>query len=106
MNWFVLFVAGLLEVVWAVGLKQTEGFTKLVPSLITLAAMIASFYLLSIALRTLPIGTAYAVWVGIGAVGTAIAGVILFNEPATPLKLLSLLLVVGGIVGLKLASAG
>lgn len=106
MNWFVLFVAALLEVVWAIGLKQTEGFTRLVPSLITLAAMGVSFYLLSIALRTLPIGTAYAVWVGIGAVGTAIACVILFQEPATPLKLISLLLVIAGIVRLKLASAG
>ena len=106
MNWFLLFVAGLLEVVWAIGLKHTQGFTKLGPSIVTLIAMIASFYLLSVALRTLPIGTAYAVWVGIGAVGTAIAGVILFQEPATPLKLVSLLLVVAGIVGLKLASTG
>lgn len=105
MNWLLLFVAGLLEVVWAIGLKHTEGFTRLTPSLITLAAMAASFYLLSLALRTLPLGTAYAVWVGIGAVGAAVAGIILFQETATPLKLISLVLVVSGIIGLKLASA-
>lgn len=105
MNWFVLVVAGLFEVVWAVGLKHTEGFTKLWPSVITLLAMGISFYLLSTALRTLPIGTAYAVWVGIGAVGTAIAGIVLLNEPATFLKVMSLCLVVGGIIGLKLSSS-
>ncbi|QIK80666.1 quaternary ammonium compound efflux SMR transporter SugE [Lysobacter sp. HDW10] len=105
MNWFVLVVAGLFEVVWAVGLKHTEGFTKLWPSVMTLLAMGISFYLLSTALRTLPIGTAYAVWVGIGAVGTAIAGIVLFNEPATFLKVMSLCLVVGGIIGLKLSSS-
>ena len=104
MNWIVLVIAGLFEVVWAIGLKHTEGFTKLWPSVITLIAMGVSFYLLSTALRTLPIGTAYAVWVGIGAVGTAIAGIVLFNEPATFLKVMSLCLVVGGIVGLKLSS--
>lgn len=104
MNWIALVVAGLFEVVWAVGLKHTEGFTKLWPSVITLIAMGISFYLLSTALRTLPIGTAYAVWVGIGAVGTAIAGIVLFNEPATLLKVMSLCLVVGGIVGLKISS--
>lgn len=105
MNWFVLVVAGLFEVVWAVGLKHTEGFTKLWPSVITLLAMGISFYLLSTVLRTLPIGTAYAVWVGIGAVGTAIAGIVLLNEPATFLKVMSLCLVVGGIIGLKLSSS-
>jgi quaternary ammonium compound-resistance protein SugE len=105
MNWFVLVVAGLFEVVWAVGLKHTEGFTKLWPSVMTLLAMGISFYLLSTALRTLPIGTAYAVWVGIGAVGTAIAGIVLLNEPATFLKVMSLCLVVGGIIGLKLSSS-
>lgn len=105
MNWFWLVVAGLFEVVWAIGLKYTQGFTKLTPSLITLMAMGVSVYLLSVALRTLPLGTAYAVWVGIGAVGTAVTGMLLFSEPATPLKLISLLLVVAGIVGLKLASA-
>ena len=105
MNWGWLILAGLLEVVWAVGLKYTEGFTKLAPSVITLVAMALSFYLLSLALRTLPLGTAYAVWVGIGAVGTALAEILVLNEPATTLKLLSLLMVIVGIIGLKLASA-
>lgn len=105
MNWFWLVLAGLFEVVWAIGLKHTQGFTRLTPSLVTVAAMGVSFYFLSAALRTLPIGTAYAVWVGIGAVGTAVAGIFLFNEAATPLKLVSLVLVVAGIVGLKLSSA-
>jgi quaternary ammonium compound-resistance protein SugE len=104
MNWLILFLAGLFEVVWAVGLKYTEGFTKLTPSLVTLAAMGASFYLLSVALRTLPLGAAYAVWVGIGALGTAIAGIMLFHEAVTPLKLVSLMLVIAGIVGLKLSN--
>ncbi|HQU61812.1 MAG: quaternary ammonium compound efflux SMR transporter SugE [Nitrosomonas sp.] len=104
MSWLILFLAGLFEVVWAVGLKYTEGFTKLTPSLVTLAAMGASFYLLSVALRTLPLGAAYAVWVGIGALGTAIAGIMLFHEAVTPLKLVSLLLVIAGIVGLKLSN--
>jgi len=105
MTWLILIVAGLLEVVWAITLKQTEGFTRLVPSLVTIVTMAASFYLLSVALRTLPLGTAYAVWVGIGAIGTAIAGILLFDEAVTPLKLVSLVLVVAGIVGLKLTSA-
>jgi quaternary ammonium compound-resistance protein SugE len=105
MSWLILLLAGLFEVVWAVGLKYTEGFTKLTPSLVTLAAMSVSFYLLSVALRTLPLGAAYAVWVGIGALGTAIAGIVLFHEAVTPLKLVSLLLVVAGIVGLKLSNA-
>lgn len=105
MSWFYLILAGLLEVVWAVGLKSTEGFTRLGPSLLTLGAMAASFYLLSLAMRTLPLGTAYGVWVGIGAVGAAIAGMVLFKEPATMLRVVSLVLVVAGIVGLKLSSA-
>jgi quaternary ammonium compound-resistance protein SugE len=105
MNWLILISAGLLEVVWAITLKQTVGFTRLVPSLVTLGTMAASFYLLSIAMRTLPLGTAYAVWVGIGAIGTAIAGIVLFEEAVTPLKLVSLVLVVAGIVGLRLTSA-
>lgn len=105
MNWLLLVIAGLLEIAWAIGLKYTEGFTKLTPSLLTLAAMGASFYLLSIALRTLPLGTAYAVWVGIGAVGTAIMGILIFNETATPLKLVSIVLVAAGIAGLKISSA-
>lgn len=102
MNWLYLVGAGLLEVVWAIGLKHTEGFSRLWPSVITDAAMIASFYFLSLALRSLPLGTAYGVWVGIGAVGTAIAGIILFNESVSVMKLVSLGLVVAGIAGLKL----
>jgi quaternary ammonium compound-resistance protein SugE len=102
MNWLYLVGAGLLEVVWAIGLKHTEGFSRLWPSVITVAAMIASFYFLSLALRSLPLGTAYGVWVGIGAVGTAIAGIILFNESVSVMKLVSLGLVVAGIAGLKL----
>lgn len=105
MSWLLLVLAGLFEVVWAVGLKHTDGFTRLGPSLFTLAAMAASIFLLSAALRTLPLGTGYAVWVGIGAVGTAIAGIVLFHEAVTALKLFSLLLVLAGIVGLKLASS-
>ncbi len=103
MNWSILFLAGLLECAWAIGLRHSAGFTRPLPSLLTLLAMAISFYLLSLALRTLPLGTAYAVWVGIGAVGTAIAGMLLFDEPVSPLKLASLLLVVVGIAGLKLA---
>lgn len=106
MNWFILVIAGALEVVWAIGLKQSAGFTKLTPTLITLAAMGVSFYLLSMAMRTIPLGAAYAVWVGIGAIGAAIAGIFLFDEAVTPLKLASLTLVIAGIVGLKIASAG
>ena len=104
MNWMLLVIAGLLEVGWAVGLKYTEGFSRLWPSVFTALAMVASFWLLSLALRSLPLGTAYGVWVGIGAVGTALAGMLLFHEPATPLKLASLVLVVAGIAGLKLAT--
>lgn len=104
MNWFWLVVAGLFEVAWATGLKYTESFTRLTPSLLTLAAMGVSFYLLSISLRTLPLGTAYAVWVGIGAIGTAIVGILIFNETVTPLKLASIALVAIGIAGLKLSS--
>lgn len=106
MNWFILLVAGLFEVVWAVGLKYTEGFTRPLPSLITLVAMGLSFYLLSMALRQLPLGTAYAVWVGVGAVGTAAVGILWLGESVTPLKLISLGLVVAGIIGLKLAATG
>jgi len=104
MNWLILFFAGLLEIVWAVGLKFTDGFTRPVPSLVTLLAMVGSFYLLSLAMRSLPLSTAYAVWVGIGAVGAVIAGVVLFQESVTTLKVVSLLLVITGIVGLKVAS--
>ncbi|NLB59053.1 MAG: quaternary ammonium compound efflux SMR transporter SugE [Gammaproteobacteria bacterium] len=104
MSWTILFLAGLFEVAWAVGLKYTEGFTRLWPSVGTVAAMAVSFYLLAVAMRSLPLGTAYAVWVGVGAVGTAILGIVLFNEPANAGRLLSLGLILAGIIGLKLAS--
>ncbi|UGY13887.1 quaternary ammonium compound efflux SMR transporter SugE [Bradyrhizobium septentrionale] len=102
MAWAILFTAGLLEIGWAIGLKYTEGFSRLVPSALTLAAMAGSVILLGIALKTLPIGTAYAVWTGIGAVGTAALGIILLGEPATAMRLASIALIVSGIVGLKL----
>lgn len=101
MNWVVLFVAGLLEVVWAVGLKFTEGFTRFWPSAITIGAMVASVYLLATAVRTLPVGTAYAIWTGIGAVGVAIVGMIALNEPRSAIRIACILLIVLGIVGLK-----
>jgi quaternary ammonium compound-resistance protein SugE len=102
--WAFLFAAGLLEIGWAIGLKYTEGFTRPVPSVLTLAAMAASILLLGLALRSLPIGTAYAVWTGIGAVGTALLGIWLFDEPATAARLASIGLIVSGIVGLKLVT--
>jgi quaternary ammonium compound-resistance protein SugE len=105
MSWLLLFVAGLLEVVWAIGLKYTEGFTRLWPSVGTGAAMVASVVLLGLAMRTLPVGTAYAVWTGIGAVGTVILGIVLFAEPATAARLGCVALIVAGIAGLKLTSA-
>lgn len=104
MAWFYLLVAGLLEVGWAVGLKYTEGFTRLWPSVLTLTAMTFSIVFLGLALKTLPIGTAYAIWTGIGAVGTATLGIYLFAEPATALRLACIGLIVSGIFGLKLAS--
>lgn len=103
MAWIYLVIAGLLEIVWAVGLKYTEGWTKLVPSLITLVALVASFVLLAQAMRTLPVGTAYAIWTGIGAAGAALIGMAVLGEPATPARLGALSLIVLGIVGLKLA---
>ncbi len=105
MAWILLFVAGLLEVCWAIGLKYTEGFTRLWPSVFTLAAMAGSVVLLGLAMKSLPVGTSYAVWVGVGAVGTAILGMVLFGEPASVGRLVSLGLIVAGIVGLKLAHA-
>ena len=102
MAWAFLFAAGLLEVVWAVGLKYTDGFTRLVPSAVTAAAMIGSVYFLALAVRTIPIGTGYAVWTGIGAVGVAILGMVLFDEPKTLLRIGSIGLIVLGIAGLKL----
>lgn len=104
MAWLILFLAGLLEIVWAIGLKYTAGFTKPWPSVITLAAMIASFVLLGQALRTLPLGIAYSVWVGIGVVGTVIFGAWLFGESLSVLKVASILLILLGIIGLKLTS--
>lgn len=103
MAWVYLFVAGLFEIGWAIGLKYTEGFTRLWPSLWTAGSMVVSVILLGIALKTLPVGTGYAVWTGIGAVGTAILGIVLFSEPATALRIASIALIVAGIVGLKLA---
>jgi quaternary ammonium compound-resistance protein SugE len=102
--WFFLVVAGLLEICWAIGLKYTEGFTRLWPSALTLAAMASSVVLLGIAMKSLPVGTSYAIWVGVGAVGTAILGIVLFGEPANAGRLVSLGLIVAGIVGLKLAT--
>jgi quaternary ammonium compound-resistance protein SugE len=104
MNWILLLVAGLFEIGWAIGLKYTEGFTRLWPSVWTAGAMVVSLVLLGIALKTIPVGTGYAVWTGVGAAGTAILGIILFAEPATALRLGSIALIVAGIVGLKLVS--
>jgi quaternary ammonium compound-resistance protein SugE len=104
MNWLLLITAGIFEIVWAIGIKYTEGFSRLWPSVATLAAMLVSVVLLGIAMKSLPVGTAYAVWVGVGAVGTAIFGIILFGESASAMRLLSLGLIVVGIVGLKLAT--
>ena len=104
MVWIVLVAAGLFEIVWAVGLKYTEGFTRLWPTAGTLLAMAVSFGLLSHALKTLPVGTAYAVWTGIGAFGTALIGILIFGEPATAMRLVFLALLIGSIIGLKLVS--
>lgn len=104
MPWTLLLIAGLLEVGWAIGLKYTEGFTRLVPSVLTLAAMGGSFFLLAVAMKSLPVGTSYAVWVGVGAVGTAVLGMVLLGEPASAGRLVSLALIIAGIVGLKLSS--
>lgn len=104
MNWFILVVAGLFEIGWAIGLKYTEGFTRLWPTVGTVLSMLISIGLLGVAMKSLPVGTAYAVWVGVGAVGTAVLGIFLLGESANPLRLLSLGLIVAGIVGLKLAT--
>lgn len=102
MTWFILFIAGLFEVGWAIGLKYTEGFTRPLPTALTLASMVISVALLGIALKTLPVGTGYAVWTGIGTVGTAILGMILFGDPATALRIACIGLILAGIIGLKL----
>jgi quaternary ammonium compound-resistance protein SugE len=104
--WIMLGLAGLFEIVWAIGLKYAEGFTRLVPSAITIVAMVISMYLLALAARSLPIGTAYAVWTGIGAVGAALLGMMLFAESASFMRLACIALIVAGIVGLKLSSPG
>ena len=104
MAWLYLLIAGLFEVAWAIGLKYTDGFTRLMPSIWTVGSMAVSFLFLSLALKTLPVGTAYAVWTGIGAVGVAILGIVLFAEPANALRLGCIGMIVGGIVGLKLVS--
>ncbi len=104
MAWTMLALAGLFEVGWAIGLKYTDGFTRLIPSVLTVASMIVSIALLGAALKSLPIGTAYAVWTGIGAVGTAALGIYLFGEPATAGRLISIGLIVAGIAGLKLVT--
>ena len=104
MQWFFLVIAGLLEGVWAVGLKYTEGFTRTVPSMITIGAMLGSIGLLGLAMKQIPVGAAYGIWVGIGAVGAAVLGMVLFAESASPLKFVSLALIVAGIVGLKVSA--
>jgi len=104
MTWVVLFVAGLFEIGWAIGLKYTEGFTRFWPSVGTVVSMVLSVVLLGLAMRSLPVGTAYAVWTGIGAVGTVLLGIVLFNEPATAARILCVSLIVGGIIGLKMTS--
>ena len=102
MHWIYLFIAGLFEISWAVGLKFTHGFTQAIPSIITVLCMIASFYFLALALKNLPLGTAYAIWTGIGTIGTVILGIVLFKEPATVMKLMCIALIVCGISGLKI----
>lgn len=104
MAWLILFLAGLLEIAWAVGLKYTEGFTRLWPSVFTVLAMIASFFLLAQALRSIPVGTGYAVWTGIGVIGTTLFGLFLFREPATAGRMVCIALIVAGIIGLRFFS--
>jgi quaternary ammonium compound-resistance protein SugE len=106
MAWLILVLAGLFEVGWAVGLKYSAGFTRIWPSVGTLVAMALSLWLLSIAMKTLPLGTSYAVWVGVGAAGTVILGILLLGEPANPVRLISVGLILAGIIGLRLASPG
>lgn len=104
MAWTYLFFAGLFEIGWAIGLKYTDGFSKPMPTLLTVLSMVVSLWLLGLALKTLPVGTAYAVWTGIGTVGTALLGIMLLGEPATALRLACIGLIVSGIVGLKLVA--
>ena len=102
MEWIHLFIAGIFEISWAIGLKYSHGFTQIRPSVITVICMILSFYFLALALKNLPLGTAYAVWTGIGTLGTVILGIVLFKEPATAMRLFCILLIMSGITGLKL----
>lgn len=104
MDWIILILAGLFETGWAIGLKYTDGFTRLWPTVWTGIAMVISLWLLGVALKTLPVGTAYSVWVGVGAVGTVILGIALLEEPANAARLISVALIIGGIIGLKLAT--
>ena len=104
MDWIILFIAGLFETAWAIGLKYTDGFTRLWPSVGTLAAMVISVVLLGYAMKSLPVGTAYAVWTGIGAVGTVILGIVLFSEPVNVGRVISIALIIAGIIGLKFVS--
>lgn len=104
MQWIFLFIAGLFEVTWAIGLKLSNGFTNLIISILTILGMVASFYFLSIALKSIPLGTAYAVWTGIGTVGTVILGIFLFEEPVTIMRIFCIFLICSGITGLKLLS--
>lgn len=104
-NWVILIIAELFEIFWAIGLKYTDGFSKLIPSVLTILSMLISVWLLSISLKTLPLGTAYAVWVGIGTVGTVIAGIILFNDSVNLLRIISILFIILGIIGLKITTS-
>lgn len=105
MNWLILVLAGLFEVAWAIGLKYTDGFTRLWPTIGTVAAMVISMGLLGLAMKSLPVGTSYAIWVGIGMVGTAILGIVLFGESSSPMRLASLALIILGVIGLKLSAS-
>lgn len=102
MSWFILFIAGLFEIAWAIGIKYTEGWTRLWPSVLTVIAMVASFYFLSLALKHLPMGTAYAVWTGIGTIGTVVYGIVFFKEPTDILRISCIMLIIFGIVGLRI----
>lgn len=104
MQWIYLFVAGLLEVAWAIGMKYSHGFSLVIPSVLTVIGMIASFYFLGLALKHLPLGTAYAIWTGIGTIGTVVLGIILFKEPVSVMRIFCICLIVSGITGLKLIS--
>jgi len=105
MPWFYLFIAGLLEIVWAYSMKQSEGFTRTIPTIVTLVAMLGSFWLLALAMRTIPLGTAYVIWTGIGAVGAFILGIVLLSEPVNAARILAALLIISGLVLMKVSSA-